>query len=106
MERVEDGGGWLKERSEEKRRKLLERARIRGRANWERKKRGKGEEMGVWRDMKGVEVEEMLKEEVKKAVRDRERFERGGKLKGGGIRKDGDKGGREGRRVLREVGNI
>jgi len=51
VERVEDGGGWLKERSEEKRRGILERARIRvgvGRIGRERRGRRRG-----GRDMEG-----------------------------------------------------
>jgi len=63
--------------------------------------------------MAGVEVEERLKEEVKKAVRNtemfvrnREMFVKGGKLKGGGVKKNGDRGGREGRRVIGELGNV
>jgi len=47
--KVEKVVGWLGGRGEESRRKILERARIRttGRANCERRKRSKGEEVGV-----------------------------------------------------------
>ena len=80
--------------------------RIRGRANLERKRRDRGEVLRGWKDKDGNEVGEGLRKEVERAVKERDKAERGGKLKGGGVKKNEDRGGRGGRRVLGKLGNV
>jgi len=70
------------------------------------KEEGEGEEVGIWRDKNSVEVEERLRVEVKKVVEERERVVRGGQLRGSGVKKNSERGGRGGRRVLGELGNM
>jgi len=56
--------------------------------------------------MEGVEVQERLRGEVRRGLEDREKVGRGGKLKSWGVKKNGNRRGRGGRRVLGKLGNI